>query len=195
MWTQRWIVCGFNKLDIKAKLSWVKVKDIWVLCMSVKYCKFSTVVIFCFFHFLWLGQMWYLSEYTVHTGDTWKKNPEQIRAKTRNSVHTGHKGSLKGMMSMKMMRIACYGFHNHQLNTYGRFWSNALESTLHHHYQNTNDGICLGRMVLNPPVKFHTQGEYMTRSTEAVPEARGGVRTNALYVSFPYIVTHMYFHN
>ena len=54
--------------------------------------------------------------------------------------------------------------------TYGRFWSYMLGSTLHHHHQNTKWGHCIsfGRMVFTLPVEFHRLGWSLTSSVEAV---------------------------
>ncbi len=56
----------------------------------------------------------------------------------------GHEEALTGLMSMRMMWIICYGIRSHQiwtqLNTYGRFWSDVLDSALHRHHQNTKWG-------------------------------------------------------
>ncbi len=91
---------------------------------------------------------------------------------------TGQEGSLNGLMSMKMMWIICYGLHSHRIsthmNTCGRFWTNALDSALHHHHQNIKWGNIFWKNGVHPSSRVQRLGESMPRSTEAVLEARGG---------------------
>lgn len=60
-----------------------------------------------------------------------------------NTPSTEHKDSMNGMMRMKTMLI-CSGLFSQQistqLNTYKRFWTYMLHSTLHCHHQNTSLG-------------------------------------------------------
>ena len=52
----------------------------------------------------------------------------------------GHKRSLDGLMSIKMMGIICCGLHSHpivtQLNTFARYCTSVIDTTLLHLHQN-----------------------------------------------------------
>lgn len=122
-------------------------------------------------------------------GDKYKENPQYLIHTVRESVDVVHlypvmtflpwwewflfqndnalvHWKVSGLMSMKTMWIICCALHSYHiwswLNTYGRFWTNGLPSTVQHHFQNSRrERICFRRVVFNlsnPP-----QVESMSR--------------------------------
>lgn len=61
--------------------------------------------------------------------------------------------------------------------TYVRFWSDLLDSALHHQHQNnkiTKAGISFGRVLFIPLVVLQELVQYLPQSTETVLKACGG---------------------
>lgn len=57
-----------------------------------------------------------------------------------------------------------------RLNTYGRYWTDMLDSALYYHHQNQ----IFKRTMFIPAVQFQRLVESRPRGTEAVQLARGG---------------------
>ncbi len=71
------------------------------------------------------------------------------------------------LMRIKMMWIKSCGFHSHpistQLNTYGRFWSDMLDSVLHHHHHQNNKWWNIFQKNAVHPSSRERLGESVTR--------------------------------
>ena len=96
-------------------------------------------------------------------------------------------------MRTKMMWIICCGPRSHQistqLNTYVRFWTDVLDSTLHQHHQNTKWENIFWKNDVHSCGRVQRVRELMWRRIEAVLTARGG---HTLCCFFLWFVTHLY---
>ena len=107
----------------------------------------------------------------------------------------GTRGSLNDLMSIATMWIICNGLWSSQfstqLNTYGRFWSNMLDSALYHFYPKTNERLSFGWMVFIPRLEIR-ELENLCRSVRLFSRL---VVNKTLHVGFflTYIFnTHLY---
>ncbi len=106
----------------------------------------------------------------------------------QSSHPQGTRGHWMVLMSVKMMWVMRYGLHSHhistQLNTYGRFWTDVLDSALHHHHQNTKWGNIFWKNGVHPSSRVQRLVESMPRRTEAALVAQH--LTETLNVGFSF---------
>ncbi len=108
-----------------------------------------------------------------------------------NTPSIRHEGSLNGLMSMKMMWIICYHTISTQLNSYGKFWIDMLDSALHHHHQNIKLGNILWKNSVHPSSRVQRLVESMPKCFDAVWwQVVAQHLTKTLHVSFFRVICH-----